>query len=160
MLDSIDGCLQPQQHCGDRDDATVVRSALPVPRRDAPTPPRTTLRWATRLRRREPASLLDALPVSGWVHDVYVAPSARGSGAGAALLDGAVAALRGLGVGLVLLTVGPANAAAQRLVAQRGFAVTMHEMTLARAAGRPALLGELPRAGGGVVRRTGGLTTR
>ena len=80
--------------------------------------------------RREPASFVDALPASGWVHDLYVAPHARGAGAGAALLDGALAALRAMGVDLVLLTVAPANAAARRLFAQRGFAVTMHEMAL------------------------------
>lgn len=88
--------------------------------------------------RREPASFVDALPASGWVHDLYVAPGARGAGAGGALLDAAVAALGGLGAGPVLLTVAAANPAARRLFERRGLAVTMHEMTLTpgpRAAG-------------------------
>ena len=81
--------------------------------------------------RREPASFVDALPVSGWVHDIYVDPTARGQGAGAVLLDAAVAALCAMGVGIVLLTVAPVNAAARRLFERRGFRTTMHEMTLA-----------------------------
>jgi ribosomal protein S18 acetylase RimI-like enzyme len=80
--------------------------------------------------RREPASFVDALPASGWLHDLYVDPAARGQGAGAALLDAAVAALRATGVDLVLLTVAPANADARRLFGARGFRTTMHEMTL------------------------------
>ena len=87
--------------------------------------------------RREPASFVDALPVSGWVHDLYVEPAGRGRGAGAALLDAAIAALHGMGVGVVLLTVAPANEGARRVFARRGFAVTMHEMALA-AEGPPA----------------------
>lgn len=81
--------------------------------------------------RVEPASFVDALPASGWVHDLYVAPAARGRGAGPALLDAAVAALRDAGAELILLTVAPANPAARRLFERRGFTVTMHEMTLA-----------------------------
>ena len=85
--------------------------------------------------RVEPASFVDALPVSGWVHDLYVDPAARGRGAGPALLDAAVAALRDAGAALVLLTVAPANPAAKRLFERRGFAATMHEMTLAAGPG-------------------------
>ena len=81
--------------------------------------------------RLEPASFVDALPTSGWVHDLYVDPDARGRGAGPALLDAAVSALRGAGATIVLLTVAPANPAARRLFERRGFALTMHEMALA-----------------------------
>ena len=78
----------------------------------------------------EPASFVDALPASGWVHDLYVDPAARGRGAGPALLDAAVAALRDAGAPIVLLTAAPANAAARRLFERRGFVTTMHEMRL------------------------------
>ena len=79
--------------------------------------------------RLEPPSFVDALPASGWIHDLHVVPSARGHGAGAALLDAAVEALLDAGAPLVMLAVAPANAAAQRLFAGRGFVVTMSEMT-------------------------------
>ena len=85
--------------------------------------------------RREPASLVDALPVSGWVHDLDVEPAGRGRGAGAALLDAATAALRAMDVRLVLLSVASANEGARRAFERRGFAVTMHEMALATGAG-------------------------
>lgn len=81
--------------------------------------------------RTHDASFVDALPQSGWLHDLYVAPGARGRRVGAALLDAAVAALRAAGASVVLLTVAPANPAARRLFERRGFALTMHEMALA-----------------------------
>ena len=85
--------------------------------------------------RREPASFVDALPVSGWVHDLDVEPAGRGRGAGAALLDAATAALRAMDVRLVLLSVASENEGARRAFERRGFAVTMHEMALATGAG-------------------------
>ena len=94
--------------------------------------------------RREAASFVDALPVSGWVHDLYVEPGGRGRGAGAALLDAAVDALHDMGAGLVLLTVASANEGARAVFARRGFSVTMHEMALA--ARPPELVDRLGRA--------------
>ena len=103
------------------------------------------------LARREPASFVDALPPSGWVHDLYVDPGARGLGAGTALLDGAVAALRAAGVDIVLLTVAPANPAARRVFEGRGFRTTMHEMAL-NVAALVFLLGGLTACGGDSAR--------
>jgi ribosomal protein S18 acetylase RimI-like enzyme len=80
--------------------------------------------------RCEPASFVDALPASGWVHDLYVAPTARGRGAGLLLLDASLTALRARGVMQVLLGVAPANTVARRLFAARGFRTTLHEITL------------------------------
>ena len=90
-----------------------------------PAPVGYTFAW------REPASFVDALPVSDGLYDIYVDPTARGWGAGAVLLDAAVAALRARGVGIVFLTVAPAHAAARHVFERRGFRTTMHEMTLA-----------------------------
>lgn len=80
--------------------------------------------------RCEPASFVDALPASGWVHDLYVAPRARGRGTGLLLLDASIAAVRARGIARVLLGVAPANTAARRLFAARGFRTTLQEMTL------------------------------
>jgi GNAT superfamily N-acetyltransferase len=77
----------------------------------------------------EPASLLELCPASGWVHDLFVTETARGRGAGAALLDAAIVRLRAAGAGLVMLAVAPANVQAHALFASRGFACTMWEMT-------------------------------
>jgi ribosomal protein S18 acetylase RimI-like enzyme len=103
------------------------------------------------LARREPASFVDALPPSGWVHDLYVDPGARGLGAGTALLDAAVAALRTAGADIVLLTVAPANPAARRVFEGRGFRTTMHEMAL-NVAALVLLLGGVTACGGEAAR--------
>lgn len=79
----------------------------------------------------EPPSLVALTGAAGWIHDLYVAPSARGHGAGPRLLDAAITRLRQIGCpGGILLSVAPQNAAAAALFRSRGFRSTLQEMTL------------------------------
>jgi ribosomal protein S18 acetylase RimI-like enzyme len=79
----------------------------------------------------EAPSLVALTGRAGWVHDLYVAPAARGQGTGGRLLDAAVAALRRLGCpGGVLLGVAAQNRAAAGLFRGRGFRPTLQEMAL------------------------------
>lgn len=79
----------------------------------------------------EPPSLVELAGRVGWIHDLYVSPTARGRGTGGNLLDAAVTGLRSLGCpGGVLLGVAAQNAAAVALFRQRGFRSTLQEMTL------------------------------
>jgi len=80
--------------------------------------------------RVEEASFIDLSPRAGWIHDIYVAGSARGEGLGERLLDHAVAALRGHGVREIMLSVSPMNEPGRRLFEGRGFGVTMLECRL------------------------------
>ena len=57
----------------------------------------------------------------GEVANIAVAPSARGTGVGALLLDAALAEARRRGVGHLFLEVRESNAVARRLYASRGF---------------------------------------
>ncbi len=84
--------------------------------------------------RLEEASFLDLCAPSGWLHDLYLAPGARGRGLGRRLLDAAVAHLRGLGARTIMLSASPRNEGALRLFASRGFAPTLVEYTLAPSA--------------------------
>jgi mycothiol synthase len=76
--------------------------------------------------------------VEGWVHDLGVAPPARGVGLGRALLHAGVLALRERGAGKVLLGVDAANDPARNLYRRTGFRRTetfgYHRLHLA---GRP-----------------------
>lgn len=81
--------------------------------------------------RLEEASFLDLCPPSGWLHDLYLDPAARGRGLGTQLLDAALAHLRNLGASTLMLSASPRNDGARRLFAARGFAPTMIEYTLA-----------------------------
>ena len=67
---------------------------------------------------------------SGFVHDIYVDESARGQGAGRALLREAIAWIRSKGMTQVVLWSESNNSTAQRLFADAGFRRTMIEMTL------------------------------
>jgi mycothiol synthase len=62
--------------------------------------------------------------LEGWVHDLGVAPEARGVGLGRALLLHGVRALARRGAGEVLLGVDAANVRARRLYGQTGFVTT------------------------------------
>lgn len=79
-----------------------------------------------RLEARDWNALLDA---HGALHDVYVDPSARGAGAGAALVESVCARLAVMGAARVVLHTATQNTAAQRLFAKAGFRSTMIEMT-------------------------------
>lgn len=65
-----------------------------------------------------------------WVHDLYVVPEARGSGAADRLMQVAAERGRGAGCPLLVLTVAEANTRAQAFFARHGARVTMREMVL------------------------------
>jgi ribosomal protein S18 acetylase RimI-like enzyme len=79
--------------------------------------------------RREPRSYNDLLDACGKLHDVYVDESARGRGAGEALVREIFKRLREKGAPRVLLLTAVQNQAAQRLFERLGFRTTMLEMT-------------------------------
>jgi len=77
----------------------------------------------------EPHSWKELRETCGFVHDLIVAPEARGHGFGELLLEAAIAWLEGKGMPRVMLWTAEPNEAAQRLFARRGFRRTMVEMT-------------------------------
>jgi GNAT superfamily N-acetyltransferase len=80
--------------------------------------------------RREPESVIELSDARAWLHDIFVAPSARGLGVGKNLLDAAVSAARRLGSKTLMLQVWPENHIARETFERRGFRPTMQEMTL------------------------------
>jgi ribosomal protein S18 acetylase RimI-like enzyme len=66
---------------------------------------------------------------AGVLHDIIVDPDRRKLGAGRALLEATVAALRAKGVPRIVLQTAEKNAGAQHLFASAGFRTTMLEMT-------------------------------
>jgi len=79
-----------------------------------------------RIEERDWNALLDA---HGGLHDIFVDESARGAGAGLALLQATLDGLRRLGAPRVVLSTMTGNLAAQRLFERAGFRRTMVEMT-------------------------------
>jgi ribosomal protein S18 acetylase RimI-like enzyme len=77
----------------------------------------------------EPMSWMELRSEAGFIHDVYVDRSARGSGVGTALAEAAMKWLADRGMPRVLLWTAPQNAAARRLFERLGFRLTMVEMT-------------------------------
>jgi GNAT superfamily N-acetyltransferase len=65
-----------------------------------------------------------------WLHDIYVAETVRGQGAGRALLTGVRDEAKTLGAAKVVLTVAAQNHDGRRLFERNGFETTMHEMML------------------------------
>lgn len=78
----------------------------------------------------EPMSWKELRNEAGFIHDLVVDESGRGSGVGTALLDEGIDWLRGHGASSVMLWTAQQNDVAQRLFARRGFRPTMIEMTL------------------------------
>lgn len=66
---------------------------------------------------------------AGVIHDLFVAPTHRGNGAGRALLTKALSWLKSNGSPQVVLSTAYGNLAAQRLFQSAGFRYTMVEMT-------------------------------
>jgi len=66
----------------------------------------------------------DGDPAAGYLISLWVAPEARGSGVGAALVGEVVAWARGRGLRRLVLDVGEHNVAARRLYERHGFAAT------------------------------------
>jgi GNAT superfamily N-acetyltransferase len=78
----------------------------------------------------EPLSWKDLRGECGFIHDLLVEESARGSGIGEHLLDRAIDWLREHNMPRVVLGTAAQNTGAQRLFSRRGFRPTMVEMTL------------------------------
>lgn len=88
---------------------------------------------AGRLRGFLVATIETSIPIYrlsefGFIHDVWVDPEARGTGLGGALVDGALARFRTLGVSQVRLETAAANDIARRLFSSRGFRVGTVDM--------------------------------
>lgn len=77
----------------------------------------------------EPLSWKELRDVAGFIHDIAVDESARGTGVASALIEAAVHWLRAQGAPRVLLWSAEQNTAAQRLFAAHAFRRTMVEMT-------------------------------
>jgi ribosomal protein S18 acetylase RimI-like enzyme len=80
--------------------------------------------------RKEGRNYNDLLDAHGKLHDVYVDESARGKGAGEALVREAMRRLAEKGAPRVILSTAVQNAGAQRLFEKVGFRTTMLEMTV------------------------------
>jgi ribosomal protein S18 acetylase RimI-like enzyme len=77
----------------------------------------------------EPRSWKELRDVAGFVHDVWVAEEARGSGVGERLVEAAAEWIYARGVRRVMLWTAEKNGPAQRLFERLGFRRTMIEMT-------------------------------
>ena len=78
--------------------------------------------------RMEPESFVDLAGPCVWLHDLYVIEAARGSGAGAQLIEAAKQTARAMGSPALMLSVAPQNARARRRFEAHGFRPTMLEM--------------------------------
>ena len=65
-----------------------------------------------------------------WLHDLYIAETARGTGAGKLLIDSAADFGKQIGADKVVLSVAAKNRAAHDFFGHMGFRETMIEMTL------------------------------
>lgn len=77
----------------------------------------------------EPKSYKELRDTAGFVHDVFVAEDARGTGTGERLVEAAAAWLIARGMPRVMLWTADKNDHAQRLFERLGFRRTMIEMT-------------------------------
>ena len=77
----------------------------------------------------EPMSWKELRGPAGFIHDVIVEDDGRGTGAGTALIDAAIAWLRDHGAPCVMPWTAERNEDAQRLFTRLGFRRTMIEMT-------------------------------
>ena len=77
----------------------------------------------------EPMSWKELRGSAGFIHDVVVEEESRGSGAGTALIEAAMAWLKERGAPRVVLGTADRNSGAQRLFSRLGFRRTMIEMT-------------------------------
>jgi ribosomal protein S18 acetylase RimI-like enzyme len=77
----------------------------------------------------EPTSWKELREMAGFIHDVVVDESSRGTGVAASLLEAATEWLRAQGAPRVMLWTAEHNVVAQRLFSRLGFRRTMIEMT-------------------------------
>jgi ribosomal protein S18 acetylase RimI-like enzyme len=80
--------------------------------------------------RMEAESIEDLRGASAWLHDIFVAPEARGRGVGKRLVEAAIDAARRLGSSNLMLSVSPSNAPGKRLFESLGLRTTMIEMRI------------------------------
>jgi ribosomal protein S18 acetylase RimI-like enzyme len=85
----------------------------------------------------EPQSWKELRDEAGFIHDVYVDETARGSGAATALLEAAADWLAGRGMPRIVLWTAATNLAARHLFERLGFRHTMTEMTREISGHRP-----------------------
>ncbi|MBV9216658.1 MAG: GNAT family N-acetyltransferase [Acidobacteria bacterium] len=78
----------------------------------------------------EPTLYAELATRVAWLHDIYVDPVARRTGAGGALINGVRDAVASLGANKVLLSVAVQNEEGRRFFERNGFVTTMHEMML------------------------------
>ncbi len=78
----------------------------------------------------EPVIYAELATKVAWLHDIYVEPEARSSGAGRKLLDAVSEEARRQGANKILLSVAEQNRIAQRFFEQSGYRQTMREMML------------------------------
>jgi GNAT superfamily N-acetyltransferase len=78
----------------------------------------------------EPQAFEDILTNAVWLHDIYVDESARGRGAGRALMDGVADAAIGYGAEKTVLATAAKNEKGRAFFESLGFKTTMHEMML------------------------------
>jgi GNAT superfamily N-acetyltransferase len=78
----------------------------------------------------EPLSWKELRGPAGFIHDVAVAPEARRAGVGAALIESALAWLRGQGAPRAIIWTAAPNEASRQIFHRFGFRETMVEMTL------------------------------
>lgn len=83
----------------------------------------------------EPRSWKDLREAAGFIHDVVVAPQARGGGVGTRLLEAAAEWLEAAGAPRVMLATAHRNQSARHLFERLGFRPTMIEMTRERGGG-------------------------
>ena len=76
------------------------------------------------------ANYPELLEKAGWLHDLYVDETARGTGAGKALIDAAQEAAKALGADKLVLMVAAKNDHARRFFTRSGLRETMVEMTI------------------------------
>lgn len=76
----------------------------------------------------EPEIPIFWIPECGWIHDIYVVPESRGSGAARALLREAIRRFESLGVKQLRLHTGTFNEPARAFFASEGFRPSVVEM--------------------------------
>ena len=78
----------------------------------------------------EPQAFEDILTNAVWLHDIYVAETARGSGAGKALMAGVADAATEFDAEKTVLATAAKNERGRAFFESLGFKTTMHEMML------------------------------
>ena len=79
----------------------------------------------------EPVLYAELATKVAWLHDIYIEPGSKGSGAGQELIEAVRNEAQRQGANKVLLSVSVKNENAQQFFERSGFRTTMHEMMLA-----------------------------